>query len=333
MKSTPRTQVRFLHSGDLGDIIYAIPVIREAVKVLGDVQPVLVCGDRPITKAMVTRIPLIKDLLISAGLAVEKEAKQHIDYDLAHFRKYHNHERTLAEAQWLYLLEQIPELPYPDLSPWLPSKPRKSGKKLNIIVARSSRYTSSLFPWKPLVEEWGDTMQFVGLEEEHYWFTQSFGPVKWLKTKCLEDVRVALEDADWFFGNQSSPLGIAIGMGKPSLVECSPVQPDCIYPGPFQYFCGPKVTWDGKVFRFPEDLELLVNQTMQPPGGGWTDPDTGYTNPTLLRVSLMREKEQKIPLDQARREIMRHTVDLHPSFFRGVNSGQERIDGIVNRKT
>jgi hypothetical protein len=89
--------MKVFHSGDFGDIIYFLPVLRELAAHTGT-KPSMVLGDRPVTKKMTDRAQVITPLLEAIGVPTEVGNDIGYDLDVSAFRKYHSSNRVLAEA-------------------------------------------------------------------------------------------------------------------------------------------------------------------------------------------------------------------------------------------
>jgi len=320
--------MKVFHSGDFGDIIYFLPVLRELAAHTGT-KPSMVLGDRPVTKKMTDRAQVITPLLEAIGIPTEVGNDIAYDLDVSAFRKYHSSNRVLAEAQWMWCRETYPDLPPWRPDPWIPTDCLNVETTGKIVVARSPRYQSERFPWRAIVERLWEDMVFVGLPAEYDAFIKAYGYIAHQPTDTLLDVAQHIAGARLFIGNQSSPLAIAIGMGKPVVAECSPIIPDCIYDGPFQFTCEDEVTIEGHCYQNDQPIEHLLRDIEVPPGG-WTDPDTGE-NSTLDGLTAKRAKRLKMSWAQARRQILIHAWHRDRKFFDRTTSKQAMIDSLVER--
>jgi len=212
-------QVNAFHSGCIGDIIYSIPTM----KALG--ATTLLVDDRPWTKPIVSRIGAFSRLLKSQGILVRKHEGEHIDFDLSTYRnggmRYGDNIATRV-ARWMGVKVDLSK-------PWIHIEEKNPETKGKIIVSRGARWHGEFFPWKQLVEAYGEHMLFVGMPEEHQAFCNEFGTIPHLLTNDLYDVATAIMGANLFIGNQSSPNAISVGLGSPSIVETCLYAFDCIY--------------------------------------------------------------------------------------------------------
>jgi hypothetical protein len=232
LMSPVKRPVTFLHTGDLGDIIAAMPLMRQ----VGGCHVILT--DSPLYKLrpMLPRVHLIRDLLISQHYihgvhAVEKIDRAAMDYDVCDFREVYQRNRTLTESQgdWIKITAI-------DMNPWLhvtPS-PRTAGR---IVVSRSERYNNPMFPWRRIVNHYGDACVFVGLPHEHKIFQRFVAkPIEFLPTANLLEVAEAIAGSELFIGNQSSPCWCAMGLGHPLIQETHMTQMDSIVRRPNAQF-------------------------------------------------------------------------------------------------
>lgn len=211
----------FLHSGDFGDAIYALPSVRA----LGG--GTLYFVSRPWTRTRWTPQLLftIKPLIYATGYA---EAKLHgdewIDHDFTTFRNGGQKlGRTIAERQSRWVGAGI------SLEPWLKAEARL---RAPIVINRGSRWQGFHFPWKELLKEFFSEIVFIGLPKEHQDFEKEFGRVTYCETSDLLEAAEVIAGCELFIGNQSAALAIANGLGKPVAVEVCSFAPDCFYKRP-----------------------------------------------------------------------------------------------------
>ena len=242
----------FLHSGCLGDLLYALPTIKAFQT--GDLR---LC-DRPWTKALLGRHPAIVPLLKAQGCIADVSVYSNgdpIDHDLSTFRsgglKYGD---TVIErqARWVGAKAEISQ-------PWLTVKEPSQRTKGKIVVNRCERWPGFHFPWKDLVHIFGSDMIFVGLVSEHKEFCREFGEIKYAPTANLLEVSALISGAELFIGNQSCPLAIAEGLHKRTIVEICCFAADCFHRRPGNVHCvdgGMSFEALGKHFESPSMGEV-----------------------------------------------------------------------------
>jgi len=207
--------MKFYHSGDLGDIIAALPVIRQ----LGGGRLVIGSKGKTNTRESMAgaRYEVIRPLLEAQPYIESVEyddAPNGITHDFSEFRAM---DEVVCEnlAQWQGRVFGITNL---DLFPWLylDRKPEKTG---TTIFARSARYHNSEFPWKELYEQHRENAYFVGGLMEWQAFQESVGRVCYANTKDLLHAAQTISGASLFVGNQSCPCWLAMGLGVPVIQE------------------------------------------------------------------------------------------------------------------
>jgi hypothetical protein len=269
----------FIHSGDLGDAIYAL----HTIKMLGGGQVYLVT--RPQTKAFTPeRVSALKPLMLEQHYivdVVDGEPPQQVDYDFSTFRKAgHPFGFNLVELQSRWVERQmngeVPPASWNVSAPWLTAPDSEFNGR--VVVHRSARYQNANFPWKQLAAHYGDKMIAVGFPEELEALERVAGrKIEYARTSDLLEMAKLIAGASLFIGNQSSPLALATGLGVPVIQETCIWTPDCVYPAmPVQY------VFDGNCVTVPVDgvdevLEIKrvfrpsVDRACVPPGA-WQYP-------------------------------------------------------------
>lgn len=229
-ESTPLP--RFYHGGHCGDVIAALPVIRQ----LGGGS--LIIGNHfagpPMAGALFAALkPLLEAQPYIKGVEFEHSSIR-ASRSFAGFRELYRPTQSLSESQakWMGIEGNL------DLSPWLTVTPsvETAGK---IVVARSGRWQSKGFPWRDLVRANGKRMIFVGLKSEYQAFCRQVASraVTFRPTDNLLQVAELIAGSDLFIGNQSAPCWIAMGLGHPLIQESFDKVPDSIIERPNARFC------------------------------------------------------------------------------------------------
>lgn len=208
-------------TGDLGDVIFCLPAIRELGG--GEVYFYNHKGTRePMTAK---RTALVKKLLeyqsyIDKAEFVETDPT--CDYDFADFRESYKLGKSLAEMQadWVGVK--------PDFSkPWL-KVPKQKPQDI-VVINRSVRYRNGRWHWSEIMNKVGKKCVFVGLPSEHQDFEQHFGPVTYQPTKDFYEVAKLISSAKGFIGNQSCCNAIAEGLKVYKYLERNPGNCDCLF--------------------------------------------------------------------------------------------------------
>jgi len=223
--STSRT-LRFAHPGDIGDCIAALPVIRQ----MGGGR--LLIRNHPETQTTKFYRPIqgekyeaMRPLLAAQDYisGVEYDEKSQVDCDFTYFRGSYEPHKSLALAHARHA-----KLTKLSLSPWLKAKPdpAMAGR---VTVSRSPRYHNDLFPWKAIAKRYGESLFFIGHDEEKSAFQEVIG--RHIEGRAMRDfleMAEIISGSRLFIGNQSAPCWVAMGLGHPIVQETSTWNPDSI---------------------------------------------------------------------------------------------------------
>lgn len=213
----------FSHTGDLGDIIAMLPIMRA----LGGGSIVLhpPTGQRQCRESLAgARYAALKPLLDAqpyVDSVTWSEIAPRGTHDFSTFRQNQIKGENLIQWQARNVGVAVSEIP------WLLARPdaRTRGRA---VFARSRRYHSPAFPWDKALSRWKDPL-FVGLEEEYLAFQTAFGrPIEHCTAENLLELAQLIAGCEIFVGNQSCPYWIAAGLGVPLIQECWPQDPNSI---------------------------------------------------------------------------------------------------------
>lgn len=234
----------YYHSGDLGDIIYALAAIRLAgggKLLLGPRSLRTPPPANPMREDQFERLqPLLESQpYISKAQFTERYPGTDTAFDLNRFRENWG-DKGLRERTGISTLVRmhchllgVDEKFHPgDI--WLTVP--------NVIETgmftchRSARYRSTEddpFPWELIVKRYAKRLLFVGLPSEHAEFQRQFDCKVsfWQCVDFLEMARV-IAGSNGFIGNQSFPNAIALGCGQRVAQEVWPTSPDCVFARP-----------------------------------------------------------------------------------------------------
>lgn len=221
----------YYHSGNLGDVIYALPAIKlhgAGELVIGPEQLGTSPCTNPIKRDSFDMLePLLRSQPYIPRLSYSQEHPHaRVVQDLNRFRSVFDkigRHLTKAHCHLLGVQDKFKED-----EPWLTvPDPVWTGK---MIVHRSPRYRAPNFPWRMLVQRYAKEMLFVGLQAEHQEFEQAFGvKVSFYQARDFLDLAKVIAGGSCFIGNQSFPLALAIGMGQRVYVETYLPHPDCYF--------------------------------------------------------------------------------------------------------
>jgi hypothetical protein len=226
---------QFSHSGDIGDIIYALP----AIKALGGGKLVLFHhpDGRTAHGMNEAKVARLRPLLESQDYIDSVEwSEEVLDHSLNGFRD-HWQEGVLTDMHlstqglsWEHRVE-----------PWLHAEPKHVAP---VVMHRSARYLGN-FPWAKAVEVYKKDAVFVGFPDEHAVFCNSFGEIPFYDAKDFLELAMVIAGSQWYLGNQSSPLAVAHGLKHNVMTEVCPGglnQHHCIFQR-----ANSIIVWDHKV--------------------------------------------------------------------------------------
>jgi hypothetical protein len=146
------------------------------------------------------------------------------DYDFSDHYKYHYISGWKGNQTECYAMTQNMDIHDSEIKkkllyePWLtPVKPIKIPSK-SIVVNRTSRYLygAPSNNWNYWIKNGLEHYAvFVGTEQEHSDFQKIFNiNIEYYKTNNLLELAQVIQGCEYFIGNQSVALSIAIGLGK-----------------------------------------------------------------------------------------------------------------------
>ena len=165
----------FFHSGDFGDIIYALPTIRA----LGGGKLIIGPSTRWKTRLQMTQehVEIIRPLLelqpYIHAVQYSDTAPPEVDIDLNRFREYLVMEHALVRegARRLNLAEahlHTFSLPATECDQaWLTVDRAEPVAERPVLLHRSARWRNADFPWKKVMDRHGHHAAFVGLPGEY----------------------------------------------------------------------------------------------------------------------------------------------------------------------
>ncbi len=240
--------------------MYALPSMRELGR--GD----LYLNSRPWTAKMTeARAAVLRSLLEAqdyVGKVIHGDAPK--NEHCVNFSTFRNggliYGISLMELQsdWVNA-NAVPE-------PWLKVSPSARARG-RVICHRSPRYHNPYFRWDEIGAKFGTQLLFVGLPHEVEELRRvTKVHAEYAITQDYLELAQLIAGADLFIGNQSSPMGLAIGLGVPFIQETCLWTPDCLYPRENGSYC-----YDGGIpslnispFVPPPDIDRRVM-----PSGGW----------------------------------------------------------------
>lgn len=225
----------YRHAGDLGDIIYSLPVVR-----------CLGAGIFYIEQAKYTRQLLTPDKWCGIDLLLKQQPYivdvqvwngQRVSTNLNDFRARMIRSlrigigRDTALVDWFLQTHGLPQRER-DTS-WLTVEPNRIARVVfnRAGAGRSPQnvYQNPDFPWHYVWEKYGKEAVFIGSELEYDTFCGTCGRVNYYGTKDLLEAAKVIAGAELFVGNQSVCHAIAEGLKKRIVLEVWKGGPNCLH--------------------------------------------------------------------------------------------------------
>lgn len=215
----------FGHSGDLGDIIYALPTIRAAGGGTLYVYHSTIWGRHGMDankaeslRSLLVLQPYINEVIFCAN-GLPDGSREH---KLNLFR-LNRKVRNLADMH----LASYGFAPSQREKRWITVD--RANPASRVVFARSARYHNRRFPWKRVWKKFERVAGFVGTIDEYSDFCDLVGPVLHLPTRNLLEVAQVIAGSQLFVGNQSCPAAIAEGLKHPMILEVCPRCANCSF--------------------------------------------------------------------------------------------------------
>ena len=256
--------INFRHSGNTGDIIYALPNIKAycdkhnvkaTLFIHLNVPSNFTAENHPVGAVMMNQsmFDMLKPLLesqyyIQNVIAYENESIPDIDFDLDLFRKDYLNLSAGNIAQWI-------GNSYPELRPNLFEKSIDIPYNIRlvsefIIVNRSARYQNILVDYSALKDY--ENVWFVGVESEFKALSLHNKNLQHLIVSDFYQLAQYINSCKLFIGNQSMAFAIAEQLKVPRILEQFAHAPNVIPQGG-EYW----VTHNNK--QFQNALSLALN--------------------------------------------------------------------------
>lgn len=231
------TEKVFYHSGDFGDIIYALPAIRAMGGGKLFIGPSLEWKTRlAMTAAHVDVMrPLLELQPYIHGIEFCQRPPPEVNVNLNRFREHLLTEHQLAGARSrLHNLAEAHlytfKLPLSECDvPWLTVDGPVAMEKYPVLIHRSARWLNPNFPWDKVMARHGKHAVFVGLRAEYNQFCKQWGWLPYIPTDNFLVLARLIAGCRLFIGNQSLPYALREGMKKESLLEVWPGGPNCVF--------------------------------------------------------------------------------------------------------
>jgi hypothetical protein len=224
-----KTTLNFLHSGHCGDLVYALPVIKELSK---NHKCNLYIRSNKVMSFFYYKHPAgkvyIDDRILSLFLPVlknqnyiniaEKYSEQEIDIDLDLFRKLPVNILYNSPRWYFHICGIQVDLskPYMDVLP----HPKLKNK---IVIHRTFRYRNNFINYK-FLSSYGEII-FVGIKEEYEDLKKDIPNLILYDCKDYLEMASIIKSCRFFIGNQSVAYPIAEALKVPRILEACPYFP------------------------------------------------------------------------------------------------------------
>lgn len=224
--AAPRPPNKFFHSGDVGDVIASLPILRAqgGGQVVLYHDPHAAEGKAPRESLEGKRYEAIKPLLEVQSYVQGVEWGGEISTKT--FREVLRPRlESLTERQ----ARHVGQWPV-SLAPWLTVPDFTQHNR--VICARSPRYHNAAgFPWREAVGTYGDRILFIGMPDEHVAFEKVVGrKIEHAVTPNFLEIAKLMAGAPQVIANQSAPLWVALGLGSKIICEGDPRVPNSQLP-------------------------------------------------------------------------------------------------------
>ncbi|MCD0487101.1 hypothetical protein LPB86_02595 [Pedobacter sp. MC2016-14] len=232
-------KINFIHAGNAGDIIYALPTLKAIYKLTGVPINLYLLLDQPhgldpmythplgnvtLNLQMANMLtPLIDQLeYINSCLPYQSEE---IDIKLDLFRELPLLLDKGNIIRWYnYTTGILPEV----ATPWLKATPSQNFSD-KIVIARSQRYRNPHIDYNFLNKY--KNLCFIGVKSEYEEIVQCIPKIEFVEVSNFLQMAEIIAGAAFFIGNQSFPFSIAEALKVPRILETSFEAPNVIPDG------------------------------------------------------------------------------------------------------
>lgn len=249
--------INYIHTGNIGDIIYALPVIKQLSNLIDKPNNLLLKINVPMRLATGLIHPLKSVMLNEQSVKLitpllenqryvhkcDVYTDQHIDINLSLFRKSGMYLNRGNIARWNFYTTGVTA----NLSEqWLFVEPDLSYSD-TIVIARSQRYQNPLISYSFLSAY--HKVVFLGVKDEFKDIQKHVLTIKHIEVKDFLEMGRIIAGGKLFIGNQSFPYSLAEALKVPRILET--------------YYSSPNVMPEGKNgydFYFQKHFEFLVGE-------------------------------------------------------------------------
>jgi hypothetical protein len=255
-KARNNFEINLIHSGNAGDIIYSLPVVKKLSEMtfkpvnfllkLGEHLHLSPGDTHPLNNVMLNQamadnlMPLLNSQEYINETQIYSEQKVHLNLSL--FRESGLELDKGNIARWNFYTTGING----NLSePWLKATPNTEFSD-SIVLARSTRYNNPLIDYSFLSEH--KNVVFVGVKQEYERMKKVVKNLYWHRVNNFLELAEVINGSKLFIGNQSFPFSVAEGLKAVRLLEVYHRIPNVIPEGQHGYD-----------FYFQKHFEYLVD--------------------------------------------------------------------------
>lgn len=227
----------FLHSGGAGDVVYALPFVRQQGGGILYLKPWnpwnRACDVVQALRALLEREPYVLEV---RGYDPSYAFLSHdpgiaIDCDLDLFRRVAGSGRRALPLAYFDAFGISPEPGWK--RPWLSAPPLfPEGIRRFAVVSRTPRYRDPSLSWDAITDRAArdhGAVFYVGLPEEHALFERETGRrIPFFPTPNLLAAARVLAASEAVYSNQGAILTLAQALGRPVFLEAAPGQSSAI---------------------------------------------------------------------------------------------------------
>lgn len=250
-----RGRLALSHSGNAGDIIYALPTIKKIHEITGVPVHLYLRLGRPLDLPLYSAHP-VGSVMLNEKMATmlfgllrvqpyidtcELHGGQPIDIDLDYFRSGLIPMGKGNIARWCSYITGVT----PDLwQQWLFTR-RDDRFSDSIVIARSGRYQNKSIDFSFLNQY--ANLKFIGVKSEFDQMKAVLPALEWVEMGDFLQMAETIAGCKFFIGNQSFPYAVAEALKVPRILETAFEVIDVVPEGP-----------GGHDFFFQEHFEWLV---------------------------------------------------------------------------
>ncbi len=230
-----KKEINFLHSGHLGDVINALPLIKEISKTKKcnyfieankNIPSHILISNHPFGKKFLTdkAVEMILPLIKKQNFIeiAEKYTNQQIDIDLNIFREFPLN-FNIDSVRWYFHLAGV----HANLNEKYINVENHKNFHDKIVITRNLSRKNYLINYK-FLNEYNDLL-FLGLEDEYLDLKNEIPNLKFYDCKDFLEMAMIIKNSKIFIGNLSFGFALAEAMKVPRLLESGPNFP-LVYP-------------------------------------------------------------------------------------------------------